>query len=178
MEAMKALLRTLLLWFLLAGVPVQGFATTTMLLCGAGPAAAMAAVVPHHATHHATDRATVPQAGGRHDHAAMLAARHGHAAADGPAAGHGQPPHADILQADMSQADAPHADMPHAGTSHADHVKCASAGACCTGAPLVPSLPAAPPLQDGRCATVPFVATAPAAVHLAGPERPPKFSTA
>ena len=31
---MKALLRTLLLWCMLAGVPFQGFASAAMLLCG------------------------------------------------------------------------------------------------------------------------------------------------
>ena len=64
---MKALLRTLLLWCLLAGVPLQGFASATMLLCNAQPAPAMA----HH---------EAMPADGDHDHAAMLAAQPGHAA--------------------------------------------------------------------------------------------------
>jgi hypothetical protein len=152
---MKALLRSLLLWFLLAGVPLQGFASATMLLCGPAPVsvampAMMVAQVPH--------ETAMGNAGGHDDHAAMLAAQ------SGQNAFHDGAPR----QADMS----------HADPMHADHVKCASAGACCTGAPLAPSLPAAPPLQDGRHATVPFVAAAPAAVDLAGLERPPKFPTA
>ncbi|QBI02072.1 hypothetical protein [Pseudoduganella albidiflava] len=130
------MLRTLLLWFLLAGVPLQGFASATMLLCGAQPAAAHQAMPAH----------------GDHDHAAMLAA-HGDGAAHHAGAHH--------------DADA-------ASGEHAGHAQCASAGACCTGAPLAPALPAAPRSQDGRCATVPFVPAAPAAVDLAGLERPPK----
>jgi len=146
MAAMKALLRSLLLWFLLAGVPLQGFATATMLLCGPAPAPAVAPVM-------AAGQMHAMHAGVRHDHAAMLAAQRGQAADAGAAARH------------------------HDG-AHGDHAKCASAGACCTGAPLAPSLPAALPLQDGRCATVPFVTVAPAAVDLAGLDRPPKSSTA
>lgn len=138
MATMKALLRTLLLWFLLAGVPLQGFASATMLLCGPVPASASAA--------HATMNAAMA-ANGHHDHAAMLVAQD----ASPGAGGHHAP-----------------------AASHADHGTCASAGACCTGAPLAPALPATPPLHDGRCATVPLVLTAPAAVDLAGPERPPK----
>ncbi|GGY03451.1 hypothetical protein GCM10007386_37970 [Pseudoduganella dura] len=164
MAAMKALLRTLLLWFLLAGVPLQGFAAATMLLCGPGlPAAAPSAIAPklpaamqmdsHHEHDH--DRAAMPAA--QHDSVERQVS-HDRPAHDYP--GHDYPPH------------------PQPDASHGDHVKCASAGACCTGAPLAPSLPAAPPLQKGRCATVPFVAAAPAAVDLAGLERPPKFPTA
>ncbi|HEX8604163.1 MAG TPA: hypothetical protein VF774_16065 [Pseudoduganella sp.] len=149
---MKALLRTLLLWFLLAGVPLQGFATATMLLCGPG---AVSAAVPAMA-----QQVSGTHAAGHHDHhdhvvlASAAAAQHGHAAGHDGAGSH------------------------HQGVSHADHVKCASAGACCTGAPLAPSMPATPLLQDGRGAPVPFVSTAPAAVDLAGLERPPKFPTA
>lgn len=126
---MKALLRTLLLWFLLAAVPFGGFASATMLLCGPGPAAVQHAMA----------------ADAHHDHAAMLAAQHDDSA-----------------------------DRHDGGSSHAGHAKCASTGACCIGAPLTPALPAAPPVQDGRCATVPFVPAVPAAVDLAGLERPPK----
>lgn len=180
MQAMKALLRTLLLWCLLAGVPLQGFATATMLLCGPDGAAGLPAVAPHrvaqqapqqasqqashHAPHHAAHQAAAAlHADGHHDHAAMLAAQRGHAASGGD-------------DGDSGAAVLP--DPAHADTSHADHVKCASAGACCAGAPLAPSPPAAPALQEGRCATVPFVAAAPAAVDLAGIERPPKFPPA
>ncbi|MBB3219452.1 hypothetical protein [Pseudoduganella umbonata] len=152
---MKALLRTLLLWFLLAGVPLQGFASATMLLCGPQPVSARTT-----ATSSATSEAqavtmqAAMHADGHHDHAAMLAAQQGAAAAHHDGAHHG------------------------ADASHADHEKCASTGACCTGAPLTPALPAAPSLQDGRHATVPFVPEAPAAVDLAGPERPPKRTAA
>ncbi len=132
---MKALLRPLLLWFLLAGIPFQGFAAAAMLHCALTGMPAPHATAPSHAM----------QAGVPHDHAAMLAAGHARHVADQP---------------------------------HDGRAKCAGAGACCTGAPIAPSLPAPPPLQDGRCATVPFVAAAPAAVDLAGLERPPKFPPA
>lgn len=148
---MKALLRTLLLWFLLAGVPLQGFASATMLLCGPQPVSANTTTASS-ATSEA--QAVIMHADGHHDHAAMLAAQQADAAAHHGGAHHG------------------------ADASHADHEQCASTGACCTGAPLTPALPAAPPLQDGRHATVPFVPEAPAAVDLAGPERPPKRTAA
>lgn len=133
MTAMKALLRSLLLWFLLVGVPFQGFASATMLLCGPPPAVQ---------TVHAMQTMAMD---GHHDHAAMLAAQAG--------------------------ADDDHRSGGHQNTGHA---KCASAAACCTGAPLAPSLPTAPPAPAGRCATIPFESAAPAAVDLAGIDRPPR----
>jgi len=123
---MKALLRILVLWLLMAGVPLQGYAAATMLLCA-----------PPVATHPA------PSAHGGHDHAAMLAAQ--------PHDGH-----------QKSQ-----------GMHHGD-AKCAGAAFCCTGAPLAGTMPTAPSLPDARSAPVPFDSAAPAAVDLAGLERPPK----
>ncbi|AXA91163.1 hypothetical protein [Massilia sp. YMA4] len=62
---MKALLRLLVLWLLLAGVPLQGFASATMLLCA--PQADMSAhAVPVHGEHHAHADA---HAGMEHDQA-------------------------------------------------------------------------------------------------------------
>ncbi len=136
MAAMKALLRSLLLWFLLAGVPFQGFAAATMLFC---------APLPAPPAHVAMDMSQP------HDHAAMLAAQ---AVGDLAHQGH---------------------DGSHHGDASTGHAKCASAAACCTGAPLAPSLSAAMPPADACFATVPFESAAPAAVDLAGPERPPKF---
>jgi hypothetical protein len=161
---MKALLRTLLLWFLLAAVPLQGFASATMLLCAPQPAPAMHEAMP---------------ADGPHDHAAMLAAQHVNGAVHHDGAHHQGALH-DPAQHDFAHHDPAHHDPAHhdPDTSHAEHAKCASAGACCTGAPLAPAPPAAPALQDGRCATVPFVPAAPAAVDLAGLERPPKSAPA
>lgn len=49
---MKALLRLLVLWLLLAGVPLQGFASATMLLC-APRADVNAHAAPVHDEHHA-----------------------------------------------------------------------------------------------------------------------------
>jgi hypothetical protein len=153
---MKALLRSLLLWFLLAAVPFGGFASATMLLCAPQRVLAQAPAPAHpaHPVQHA-------MAAGHHDHAAMLAAQQGEAAG-GHAAAH------------PGGSSSTH----HDGANHAGHGKCASTGACCIGAPLASALPAALPLQDGRCATVPFVPAAPAAVDLAGLERPPKPSFA
>jgi|GEM_PF-1979399 len=128
---MKALLRTFLIWLLLAGVPLQGFAASTMLLCA--PPAAPVAAVP----------AAVME--GHHDHAAMLAAQQ-HAS-------HGEN---------------------GKGDHHGPDAKCAGAAFCCTGAPLATAMPTAPHLPDAGSAPIPFVTTVPAAVDLAGIERPPK----
>jgi len=133
MAAMKALLRILVLWLLMAGVPLQGYAAATMLLCA--PPATPAAPAHLAAMTH-----------GEHDHAAMLAAQ-----------AHGD--HQDRQ------------DQP--GTHHGD-AKCAGAAFCCTGAPLAGVMPKAPSLPDARGAPVPFDSAAPAAVDLAGLERPPK----
>ncbi|GGY89442.1 hypothetical protein GCM10007388_23690 [Pseudoduganella plicata] len=131
---MKALLRILVLWLLMAGVPLQGYASATMLLCAPpATAAAHSAAMAH----------------GEHDHAAMLAAQE-----------HGD---------HQNQQD----NQNQPGTHHGD-AKCAGAAFCCTGAPLAGAMPTAPSLPDARSAPVPFDSTAPAAVDLAGLERPPK----
>ena len=131
MAAMKALLRTLLIWLLLAGVPLQGFAASTMLLC-APPAAPMAAVPAAVMDEH-------------HDHAAMVAAQQHASHGENDSPGH-----------------------------HGQDAKCAGAAFCCTGAPLATRMPMAPALPDAGSAPIPFETTAPAAVDLAGIERPPK----
>jgi len=123
MAAMKALLRILVLWLLMAGVPLQGYAAATMLLC-------------------APTAPAQPMASG-HDHAVMLAAQ---------AHGDHQKPQ---------------------GAHHGD-AKCAGAAFCCTGAPLAGAMPTAPSLPAARGAPIPFDSAAPAAVDLAGLERPPK----
>lgn len=122
---MKALLRILVLCLLMAGVPLQGYAAATMLLC-APPATAPAHVaVSAHGEH-----------GYEHEHA-------------------------------------PGEQQKQQGTHHGD-AKCAGAAFCCTGAPLAGIMPTAPSLPDARSAPVPFDSAAPAAVDLAGLERPPK----
>ena len=133
MAAMKALLRILVLWLLMAGVPLQGYAAATMLLCAPPAAPAHPAAMAH----------------GEHDNAAMLAAQ-----------GHGD---------QQDQQD----NQNQQGTHNGD-AKCAGAAFCCTGAPLTGAMPMAPSLPDARGAPVPFDGTAPAAVDLAGLERPPK----
>ena len=125
MAAMKALLRILVLWLLMAGVPLQGYAAATMLLC-APPATA-----PAH---------LAASAHGEHEPKQMQA--------------HGE-------------------QQKKQGTHHGD-AKCAGAAFCCTGAPLAGAMPTAPSLPDARGAPVPFDSAAPAAVDLAGLERPPK----
>lgn len=124
---MTALLRILVLWLLMAGVPLQGYAAATMLLC-APPATAPA-------------------------HAAVSA--------------HGE--HKDE-QKQMQQ----HGDHGKSEAAHHGDAKCAGAAFCCTGAPLAGAMPTAPSLPDARGAPVPFDSAAPAAVDLAGLERPPK----
>lgn len=93
--------------------------------------------------------AQAPAAHGGHDHAAMLAAQ----------------------QAQILDAHAGH----DSGDGHGDHgAQCASAGACCVGAPLAPSVAAGvPPLNSGS-QLIPFHSLRPAAVDLAVPERPPQ----
>ncbi|WEF34978.1 hypothetical protein [Pseudoduganella chitinolytica] len=73
---MNALLRTFVLWLLLAGVPLQGFASATMLLCAPGTDAT---AQPHHAGHGQQEQA--PQADVQHEHVQQ----HGH---DGANADH------------------------------------------------------------------------------------------
>ncbi len=131
---MKALLRTFLIWLLLAGVPLQGFAASTMLLC-APPAAAMPVMQAAPGAAH-------------HDHAAMLAAQH--------------------------RADASDGDTVRKAGHHGQDAKCSGAAFCCTGAPLATAMPTAPVLPAAGSAPIPFDTAAPAAVDLAGIERPPK----
>lgn len=121
---MKALLRIVVLWLLMAGVPLQGYAAATMLLC-APPA-------------------TAP--------------------AQPAASAHGEHEHADHAHGEHQKKH---------DTHHGD-AKCAGAAFCCTGAPLAGTMPTAPGLPDVRGAPVPFDSAAPAAVDLAGLERPPK----
>ena len=138
---MKALLRLILLWLLLAGVPLQGFASATMLLCAPPPAHGM---TPQQMAH---DQPL-------HDHVATPAAQE-HAAQHGEL--HGEHP-------------APH----DSGMTHHGDAKCAGAAFCCTGAPLAGVMPVAPSLPDAGGTAIPFDRAAPAAVDLAGIERPPK----
>lgn len=135
MAAMKALLRSLLPWFLLAAVPFGGFASATMLFCG-----------PVHGS-------PLPVMSSTPALSAPMAHAEGHCA-----------------EGDVP----PVQDTGHDKGHEQAHAKCASATACCAGAPLAPALPATPSLPAGRDAIVPFVPAALAAVHLAGLERPPK----
>ncbi|SFU50881.1 hypothetical protein [Pseudoduganella namucuonensis] len=90
---------------------------------------------------------------GEHDHAAMLAAQEAQA-------GHGSAAHAGH----------------DGGDGHDGHgaAKCASAGACCVGAPLAPSVAAGVPPLDSGSQRIPFHTVRPPAVDLAVPERPPQ----
>jgi hypothetical protein len=74
-------LRTLLAWFLLAALPLQGFAAATMLLCGP---ARMAAVATAKATHQGHGHEGHDHQG--HQHAADHQAHAQHGDSDGPSA--------------------------------------------------------------------------------------------
>ncbi len=142
---MNVAFRTLVVWLMLLALPLQGFASASMLLCGPVTATAAAQAMP---------------AG--HDHAAMLraAASEDGAASDTVATIHG---------------DAAHGGG-HDGTHDGAHgaAKCGTAGACCAGAPLAPSIiigvPALPPASQPVAGYSHCIAK----VDLAHPERPPQ----
>lgn len=61
-----------------------------------------------------------------------------------------------------------------AGDSVADDAHCGAAGACCAGALLAPVVPDCLSMQAAASQAIPFYSGYPAAVDLAGPERPPQ----
>lgn len=142
---MAKLFRSLLVWLMLLALPVQGFASVTMMACADG------------------SRTPAAQLGHGHDHAAMLAA-----AAQGAQAQHLQ--HSQAM-ADMSGADVAHSTPDH----HTGHgaLKCGGA-ACCVGAALSPCLPAVMPALPLASAPVALYSGFLPAVDLAHPERPPQ----
>ncbi len=153
-------IRTVLTWLLVLALPVQGFAASSMLLCGTSLGRQNAVMVTHDravtATHH-------PAAMAGHDHAAMMAA-----AAVASASG---------------QAEALPVLAPAHGTSGADAAavkaddpsgaKCSVCAACCHAAAMVSAalvldiIPAAP--SYGAMAAAPQAVFEPS-----GLERPPR----
>ena len=145
--AVKIVLKSLIVWFLLLAVPFQGFASATMLFCAPLPARdPVAAVVTAPSQHH--------------DHAAMLASQH---AVDGP-----------TLSAE--HAATPHGATHPSTASHHDGSKCNSCAACCFGASMPPSASVRIAVIAQQYAAVPFDTSAVPAVELALPERPPQAS--
>ncbi len=150
MAAMIPLLRSLVVWLMLLAMPVQGYASATMMACASSapsaPDAAMTMAAPM---------------AGVHDHAAMLAAAH--RGATGGHAAHGAAHHSDGREHDHGR----------------DHGKCADCAACCVGAALVPSgATVAPPALGGRSVPIALYTDALPAVDLAHPERPPQAARA
>ena len=144
---MKVLLKSLLVWFMLLAVPLQGFASATTLLCA-----------PLDPASQTTGLLNTPAP--VHDHQAMLAARH----AD----------HADAAGADTP---AHHADASgKSAAGHDAGGKCNSCSACCFGAAMVTSHATRMPVELQQFTVIPFDPGSVPAVDLALPERPPQAS--
>lgn len=145
----KILFKSLLVWFMLLAVPLQGFASATTLLC-APPGTASG-------THELLLRTGAPA----HDHQAMLLARH---ADDMHAAG------ADMTSAGHSETSG------KASSSHDAGGNCNACSACCVGAAMAPSPAMRVPVEAQQFTVIPFDSGVAPAVDLALPERPPQAS--
>ena len=150
---MKRFVRCFVMWLLVFALPVQGFAASTMLLCGAG----------HHGASQATD--------GGHDHAS-----HMHMGVqDAPVA---SAPHADHDHAtQVTPADKGLSFSPVAA-KHAKVVgKCSACAACCTVAFLPTNVIAFTAPASSR--VLPVVELTTHAGFIAdGLERPPRLPLA
>jgi hypothetical protein len=142
----KTLLRSLVVWFMLLAMPVQGFASVTKLLC-----------VPLSSASSLT--APTALATG-HDHHAMLIAE---AVQDG---------HADaaLVNAVQGTSDDQKSAGHHAGT------KCKACAAYCSSAVLPPSPIVGTSVDSPQIASLHFDLGALPSVDLAVPKRPPKAS--
>lgn len=167
----RALIRTLLTWLLLAALPLQGWAMAERACNGAmSPADFMVRAVHEHAQAGAAAMhpfaehvltASRHAASGHH-----LAGFHGDAAP--AAAGHDHGAH------DHGAAPAPIAAGDHSSDATSpSHASCSQCAACCVGAVLVSrvdtprlSPPRLPPMQFASTVTPSFVTD--------GPERPPR----
>jgi hypothetical protein len=143
----KVLLKSLLVWFMLLAVPLQGYASATTLLCAPLGTASGTTVL-------------LQATGTAHDHRAMSAARH---------ADH---MHATGADASTHQADA--SGKPSA--SHHASAKCDSCSDCCFGAVMAASQATRVPVDAQQFTFIPFDPGSVPAVDLALPERPPQAS--
>ena len=146
---MKRFVRCIVMWLLVLALPVQGFAASTMLLCGAG----------HHGTVQATegghDHAGHMQMGAQDVSAVFESTGHDHAA-DTP------PSHEDSA---FSPLTAKHANVMG---------KCSACAACCTVAFLPTNVIAFTAPASSR--VLPVVEPTTHAGFIAdGPDRPPRL---
>lgn len=146
-SAVKIVLKSLIIWFLLLAVPFQGFASATMLMC--------APITP--ALTSASD-AIIPAT---HDHAAMMAVSlQGH----------------DHYGAIATSAATKGASAKLASSGHHTDAKCNSCAACCCGALMPPSYQTTVVIEAPNFPAFGFDSVAMPKVDLAFPERPPKPS--
>jgi len=149
---MTVVFRSIVVWLMLLALPVQGFASATMMPCADGMHGAASAAT-----------AAPPQ----HDHAAMLAAAAG--AHDGVAAASPYGDHAAAATAGITPMQNHH---DHAVGGHGS-LKCGGA-ACCAGVALAPCMPSLLPALPGASAPISMYAGFLPAVDPEHPERPPQ----
>ena len=144
---MKNLFNSVLVWFMLLAVPVQGYAFATTLLC-APLGTASRTVAPHHA----------PSAA--HDHQAMLLTQH-----------------ADIVHVTGADTPVNFAETSDTGSpNHDAGGQCNACSAGCLGAAMALAHTMRMPVEAQQSTVVPFDSLFAPAVDLALPERPPQDS--
>lgn len=147
---MNRLLTTLLVWLLMAALPLHAVAASINMSCAPVPSQAPAAPLAGHALHAAPDHA--------HEHAGAHGNTHAH--------------HADHA---VSAADAPSdEDSPHAKTGKLGHSSCSACSAFCAGAVAPPSFSLPVPVFEGSDALLVARADFVAGFIPDGLRRPPR----
>lgn len=145
----------IVMWLLIAVLPVQGIAAATMVSCGPEHKAAVAGMA---------GMKGVALASPDHDHTEAAPAHHhdDQASKSGDADEH------------VADASSDHADPAHKhGTS-----SCSACGACCIGAAILPATPDWVPHRPGSEPVLSLPASAILSHIAAGLERPPRFAFA
>ena len=149
---MNRVVRTFVMWLLVLALPVQGFAASTMLLCGAG----------HHGAAQATE--------GGHDHAS-----HMHKGALEASAVSESPAHSHVAQAASSREGSVFSPL------LAKHAKvwgkCSACASCCTVAYLPTTVIAFTAPAPSRAPAV-VELTTDVGFFTDGPDRPPRLPLA
>lgn len=149
LRAMKRFVRCFVMGLLVLALPVQGFAASTMLLCGAG----------HHGPAQAIE--------GGHDHAS-----HMHVDAREVSAVSGSPAHGDAAEAVPSRQGSSFSPLP---AKRAKVVgKCSACAACCTVAFLPTTVIAFTASASSRALQV-VELTSHVGFFTGGPDRPPRL---
>ena len=146
--AVRILLKSLIVWLMLLAIPLQGFASATMLVCAPMPPASSTV----------RSASTMP-----HDHQRMVSAAGGEAHHH-PVASRFAPD----AQLDAGDQTAGH----HAGG------KCNACATCYFGASMAPPCASRVPAEIQRVASTPSDVGHIGSVDLALPERPPQTSLA